>query len=280
VANDERSTAPSSARPDDVVTGGNSNGNGRSGARKAMSALGESSMARQSTTTTGPSVDVTRPAPAPAVPLVPPVRSPNRPSAPVTPTVPVPLVRRAPAARPAPVHPFDDEVVEPVSKEQPRVGPAQAPGLRLRPPVRMRMARRPRVRKVSRVVRRIDAWSVFKIALLFWTVVFVILLVAGMLLWNLAESTGTITNIEGFIKDLFGLKTFEFDGGQILRSSWIIGAVLIVGGTAMTVTLTVLFNLISDLLGGVRVTVLEEEVILRPQPAAAPPAEASEPPTD
>ena len=45
---------------------------------------------------------------------------------------------------------------------------------------------------------------------------------------------------------------------------------LIVGGTAFSVTLVVLFNLISDLLGGVRVTVLEEEVVLRPNmPAAA-----------
>jgi hypothetical protein len=279
VANDERSTAASSARPDNVVTGVNSNGNGRSASRKSVSALNSGSTARQSTTAAGSTVDVSRPAPAPAVPLVPPVRSPNRPSAPVTPAVPVPLVR---TGRTAPVRPFDDEdVIELGTDERPYAATAPAAGLRLRPPVRMRMARRPRVRKVSRIVRRVDAWSVFKIALLFWAVVFVILLVAGMLLWNLAESTGTITNIEGFIKDLFGLKTFEFDGGQILRSSWIIGAVLVVGGTAMTVTLTVLFNLISDLLGGVRITVLEEEVILRPQPAAMPPpAEATAPPTD
>ena len=116
--------------------------------------------------------------------------------------------------------------------------------------------------------RRIDAWSVFKISLVFWAVVFAILLVAGMLLWNLASTTGTITNVEGFIKDLFGLKTFKFDGGQLLRSAWIIGAVLVIGGTALSVTLTVLFNLITDLLGGIRVTVLEEEVMVRPEPLA------------
>ena len=152
------------------------------------------------------------------------------------------------------------------SGQQPAVAPSPpAPG-RARPPVRLRMARRPRVRKVNRVVRRIDAWSVFKISLVFWAVVFAILLVAGMLLWNLASTTGTITNVEGFIKDLFGLKTFKFDGGQLLRSAWVIGGVLVIGGTALSVTLTVLFNLISDLLGGIRVTVLEEEVMVRPEP--------------
>ena len=41
-----------------------------------------------------------------------------------------------------------------------------------------------------------------------------------------------------------------------------------IGGTALSVTLTVLFNLISDLLGGIRVTVLEEEVMVRPEPLA------------
>ncbi len=118
-------------------------------------------------------------------------------------------------------------------------------------------------------MRRIDAWSVCKIAFVFWAVVFAILLVAGMLLWNLASTTGTITNVEGFVKDLFGLKTFKFNGGEIFKASWIIGAVLVIGGTAVTVTLTVLFNLIADLLGGIRVTVLEEEVLLRQEPAPA-----------
>jgi hypothetical protein len=139
------------------------------------------------------------------------------------------------------------------------------------------MARRPRVRKVNRIVRRVDAWSVFKIALVFWAVTLVILLVAGVMLWNLAESTGTLTNIEGFVKELFGLETFEFNGGEVFSAAWKIGAVLVIAMTAMTVTMAVLFNLISDLFGGVRVTVLEEEVVLRraPEPAPRPSEPAS-----
>ena len=75
------------------------------------------------------------------------------------------------------------------------------------------------------------------------------------------------------------LEAFEFDGSKVFRASWMIGAVLVVAMTAMTVTMAVLFNLISDLLGGVRVTVLEEEVVLRrAQTAVAAPA--PEPPPD
>jgi Transmembrane domain of unknown function (DUF3566) len=135
------------------------------------------------------------------------------------------------------------------------------------------LRRRPRVRKVTRIVRRVDAWGVFKISVIFYVILYVILLVAGVLLWNLANTTGTVANVEGFIRDLFGLKTFEFDGEKLFRASWVLGAILVVAGTGLNVTLAILFNLISDLVGGVRVTVLEEEVILRERPVLPPVAE-------
>ena len=129
-------------------------------------------------------------------------------------------------------------------------------------------------------MRRVDAWGVFKISLIFYVILYIILLVAGVLLWNLANTTGTVANVEGFVRDLFGLKTFKFDGEKLFRASWVLGAILVVAGTGLNVTLAVLFNLISDLMGGVRVTVLEEEVILRQRPVLPPAAEAAGPPVD
>jgi hypothetical protein len=133
------------------------------------------------------------------------------------------------------------------------------------------------VRKVTRIVRRVDAWGVFKISVIFYVILYVILLVAGVLLWNLANTTGTVANVEGFIRDLFGLKTFEFDGEKLFRASWVLGAILVVAGTGFNVTMAILFNLISDLVGGVRVTVLEEEVVLRERPVLPPSAGVEEP---
>jgi hypothetical protein len=130
----------------------------------------------------------------------------------------------------------------------------------------LRRRRRPRIRRVNRVVRRVDAWTVFKISAIFYFVAYIILLVAGVLLWNLAYTTGTVGNVEGFIRDLFGLKTFTFNGEEIFRASWVLGLFLAIAGTGLNVTLCVLFNLIADLVGGVRVTVLEEEVVLHERP--------------
>jgi hypothetical protein len=153
----------------------------------------------------------------------------------------------------------------PAVPDQPVVRPAPSTVPHVSRRVRWR-ARRPRVRKVSRVVRRIDPWTVFKISVIFWLLAYVILLVAGVLLWNLAVTTGTIGNVEGFVKDLFGLETFTFDGQKIFRASWLLGAVLAVAGTGLNLVAAVLFNLIADLVGGLRVTVLEEEVVLRERP--------------
>ena len=48
-----------------------------------------------------------------------------------------------------------------------------------------------------------------------------------------------------------------------IRDSFLGGLILVVGGTAITVILVVLFNLISDLTGGVRFTMIEEETAVR-----------------
>lgn len=176
---------------------------------------------------------------------------------------PVPLVEPPTVATPllAPPAPPVTEAVpvveapaaEPVA--EPQVAPAAAPR-----PRRSFLRRRHRVRKVSRIVRRVDAWSVLKVSLIFFALAYVVLLIAGVLLWNLAQSTGTVANIEGFIRELFSLKTFKIDGARVYRASWPVGVFLVVAGTGLSVTAAVMFNLITDLVGGVRVTVLEEEV--------------------
>jgi Transmembrane domain of unknown function (DUF3566) len=129
--------------------------------------------------------------------------------------------------------------------------------------VPVKRSRRPRVRKVSRVVRRIDPWTVFKIAFVLFVLLYAVLVVAGVILWDLANKTGTVDNIQGAVKELFALQTFVINGKKLFRASWALGAIMAIGGTGMAVTLAVLFNLIADLVGGVRITVLEEEYIVR-----------------
>lgn len=122
---------------------------------------------------------------------------------------------------------------------------------------------RRRVRKVTRVIRDIDAWSVFKVGLIFHAALYVVLLITGVLLWNVGSATGTIDNLESFFAS-FGWDSFNFKGGQLFTSSAIFGLFAIVLGTGLWVLGAVVFNLITELVGGIRVTVLEEEVVARP----------------
>jgi hypothetical protein len=122
------------------------------------------------------------------------------------------------------------------------------------------LGRKPRVRRVTRVVRHVDPWSVFKIAIVANTLIYVIVLVAGVLLWNVANATGTVDNVERFFES-FGWATFEFNGGEIYHSAWTAGIFLVIGFTGLAVLAATMFNLITDLVGGVRFTVLEEEVV-------------------
>ncbi len=121
---------------------------------------------------------------------------------------------------------------------------------------------RRRVRRVTRVLREIDPWSVFKVAIVFHFVLYIVVMVSLILLWNVANATGTINNIENFLES-FGWDSFEFNGGELFRNVWIIGLFAVVLATGLWVLLAVVFNLITELVGGIRVSVLEEEVVER-----------------
>ena len=146
------------------------------------------------------------------------------------------------------------------------IGPVARPLRPPRPSFRdRRAARRLRARKVRRLVRHIEPWSVLKISLIFYFCLWIITLIAGVILWNMAVSSGTIDNVENFIEELFALDSFEFNGEQIFRATAVGGLVLVVAGSGFTVLMAVLFNLISDITGGLRLTVVEEETA-RPRP--------------
>jgi hypothetical protein len=121
--------------------------------------------------------------------------------------------------------------------------------------------RRVRARKVRRVVRHIDPWSVLTFSVLFHLCVFAALLLSSVLVWNAALAAGTIENIESFIRDLGDYKTFEIKGDVVFRAAMVIAGILTLASSVLMVLLTVVFNLISDLVGGIRFTVVEEETV-------------------
>lgn len=114
-------------------------------------------------------------------------------------------------------------------------------------------------RKVRRIIRHIDPWSVMKVSLVFFLCLWVIFVLAAVLLWSVADSSGSIERVEDLVTSLLAWEDFTIEGESLFRRFALGGLILALAGTAFSVLLTVLFNLISDLVGGIRATVIEEE---------------------
>src|SRR4051794_8365089 len=98
-------------------------------------------------------------------------------------------------------------------------------------------------RRVRRVIRRIDSWSVMKVSALFFSSLVVIFLMAGVLLWLAGSSAGAIGGVEKFVRGI-GFEGFKFAGAQLLRGFIAAGLVLVIIGTGFSVLLSVIYNLI------------------------------------
>ncbi len=117
-------------------------------------------------------------------------------------------------------------------------------------------------RRVRRVIRKVDPWSVLKVASLFYLSFVIVVVLAGVLLWLAGSSVGAVGSVEKFMRGV-GFTDFRFVGGQLFRGFVAAGLVTVIMGTGMTVLMTVIYNLISDVVGGVQQTVLEEEPVRR-----------------
>lgn len=95
--------------------------------------------------------------------------------------------------------------------------------------------------------------------MLLYACLYVAVLVAGVLLWNAAQRSGLVEKVESFITEVGSYESWRINGTVIYERARIIGLVLATVGVAFNVVITIVFNLISDLTGGVRVTVLEDE---------------------
>jgi hypothetical protein len=195
--------------------------------------------------------------------------------------------------------PAPDELARPLGYPAPGTGPGQPAWRRERQPRRRRADEDERPERQGRWVahrlRHVGPWSVFKVAALFFTCLFLTFVVAIVLLWNVGRSTETIDQFESFVTRLgaYGHCTpegdldpgtaferntdcpkgevlvdgFKLQDATLFRVVFFGGVVLVVGGTLAIVLLTVLFNLLNDVTGGLRYTTIREPA--RPQPRSS-----------
>ena len=116
-------------------------------------------------------------------------------------------------------------------------------------------------RKVRRLIRHVDPWSMLKLSLLLSLCMW---LVAddrlGDHLVRRQQHRDHLASIENFVNENpRSSQDFKLDGDFLFRQFGLISLLLSLGFAAAMVVASLVFNLISDIIGGVWVSVIEEE---------------------
>ena len=114
-----------------------------------------------------------------------------------------------------------------------------------------------RSRRARVVLRKVEPWSVLKISFLFYLCVMVVIIGAMMILYAILGAIGALDSLTRLIRDLFADRSFEIHGGWLFTRGLSIGLVLVVLWTLINVFVVFLYNLLSDVVGGIEVTLSE-----------------------
>lgn len=96
-----------------------------------------------------------------------------------------------------------------------------------------------------------------KVAFAFCLCGWLAVMVAGVILWWATGAAGLNARVEGFLGDLLAQERYGIDGRAVFQAGLLAGVVLVVAMTALVGVLTVLFNRICLLTGGIRYSVAE-----------------------
>lgn len=113
-------------------------------------------------------------------------------------------------------------------------------------------------RRVHRTIRRVEPWSVLKLSLVFYFSVMLIFLLGGGILYFVAAAAGIIEKMEKFIQGI-GWPEFSIRPLQVFRLGLLLGLSQVVVWSTVNVFIAFLYNLVSDLVGGIEITMSERE---------------------
>ncbi len=112
------------------------------------------------------------------------------------------------------------------------------------------------VRRVRRIIRKIDPWTVLKVSFVLNVIGALVWVLGVWVAWSIAVQRGIP---EAFV-ELFARLTIAVmpDGELYFRVVVMFAVVWVIAATAALTLAAVLYNLISDLVGGVELIMLEE----------------------
>jgi hypothetical protein len=122
-----------------------------------------------------------------------------------------------------------------------------------------RAAPRPRPQTVRRrtTVRKVDPWSVLKLSLIFYFCLLLVVMLGLAVFWAVVNRLGVIETMLTFLGQLQFDVTI--DGGNLARAVFLTGLVNVVLWSGINVFAVMLYNLVADVIGGLKVTLLDEE---------------------
>jgi hypothetical protein len=146
------------------------------------------------------------------------------------------------------------------------------------------------VRRVRRIIRKIDPWTALKVSSVVWAVLGLALVLGGIIFWSVLDRAGIPQNITDFMVEI----TLIDEGAQPFANVEQFFRVMIFGTVVWWVTMTgatvagaIVYNLVSDVVGGLELVVLEETLNpVAPQQVLHPPSDygtgngATTPPPD
>jgi len=116
------------------------------------------------------------------------------------------------------------------------------------------------VRRVRRVIRKIDPWTVLKVSLVLNAIGALVFVLGVWVTWSLAVQRGIPEKFADIVAN-FSL-VFTPNGELYFRAVVFFSIVLFVSLTGLFTLGAVMYNLISDVVGGVELIVLEETYLV------------------
>ncbi len=119
-------------------------------------------------------------------------------------------------------------------------------------------------RRTSLQLQRLDPWSVLKISLVLSVAGFLAWMVAVGVLYGVLAGMGVWDQLNGTYSDLTSVNnpqgsTELISGGRVFGVALVVGLVNIVLMTALATVGSLIYNIASDLVGGIEVTLSEPE---------------------
>ena len=124
-------------------------------------------------------------------------------------------------------------------------------------PARAGRGHRRKARHARVVVRKVGPWSVLKISFLFYLCVMAVIMGALVILYGVLGAIGALDSLQRLIRDLFADQTFQISGNWLFTRGLAIGLGMVVLWTLINVFVAFLYNLLSDIVGGIEVTLSE-----------------------